>query len=317
MRPLAAFILIILGLTAVHVSVAVAGTWRLVMPDTLRVDGGVVRLADLSQGPVPAGVADLVIHSGGRPNSMVSLSRQGILRRLVNANLASGVRFTGAQTSHLVFDGQSIRENEIEDAVRKAVQPLVPGSEPGAPATWFELDLSPLSLSTDGSWKITVEDPDMLQPGRNLVTCILESNENVDRFPVAILVHRYGEVATVTALVDRNSALHVGLFTWDWKDLADTPSGLAIGRGTLEGQSLTRDLKAGSVLRTSDLEKSSVIQAGDTVDLLVIRGQVAVTVRAQARQPGCLGQTIPVRNTINGRLVNALVTGPGLVEWRR
>ena len=41
------------------------------------------------------------------------------------------------------------------------------------------------------------------------------------------------------------------------------------------------------------------------------------TVRALARQAGCLGQIIPVRNEMNGRLVNARVLGSGSVEWRR
>ncbi len=59
------------------------------------------------------------------------------------------------------------------------------------------------------------------------------------------------------------------------------------------------------------------MRAGDAVEMTVIRGTVTVTVRATARQPGCLGQTIPVRNELNGRLVNARVAGPGLVEWRR
>ena len=49
----------------------------------------------------------------------------------------------------------------------------------------------------------------------------------------------------------------------------------------------------------------------------MIRGSVAVTLRCVARQPGTLGQTIPVRNELNGQLVNARVAGPGLVEWRR
>ena len=83
------------------------------------------------------------------------------------------------------------------------------------------------------------------------------------------------------------------------------------------GASPTRNLKAGDYLRQSDLKETPIILAGDSVELRVNRGQVVVSVRALARQNGCLGQTIPVRNELTGRLVNARVAGPGLVEWRR
>jgi len=317
MRLLSAILMMGSLLGVVFSGDTLAGTWRLALADTVLVDGGPVRLGDLAEGPVPAAAADLVVHAGGRPNTVVSLSRQGILRRLVHAGLASGVRFSGSEISHLVFSGQNIRNGEIEDAFRRAVQGRIPGSEQGAPATWIELDLPPLQLASDGDWNIEIEDTAMLVAGRNLVACVLSSGDRFDRFQVGVLVHRYGEIATAIGPLDRNTPLHSGLFTWDWRDLADNPSGLSVGREVMSGMSLTHNLKAGVQLRISDLTRTPVIMAGDVVDLLVRRGQVVVTVRAHARQAGCLGQTIPVRNEITGRLVNARVAGPGLVEWRR
>ena len=75
-------------------------------------------------------------------------------------------------------------------------------------------------------------------------------------------------------------------------------------------------MTAGDQLRAGDLKPIPAIRAGDMVDLEIQRGGLTVTVRGLARQAGCLGQTIPVRNELNGRLVNARVKGPGLVEWR-
>ncbi len=100
-------------------------------------------------------------------------------------------------------------------------------------------------------------------------------------------------------------------------DLAEQGNGLVTSRVALAGNSVARSLQLGDSLRISDLKQSPVVQAGDQVELLIRRGQIVVSARAYARQDGCQGQTIPVRNELTGRLVNARVCGPGQVEWRR
>jgi flagella basal body P-ring formation protein FlgA len=138
-----------------------------------------------------------------------------------------------------------------------------------------------------------------------------------ESFPATVILHQFGEVARAVKDLSREQPVHENLFTWQWQDLADLERGLAIGRSSVTGASLTRNLPAGANLREADLKETPLILAGDPVELQVRRGQVAVTVRAFARQNGCLGQTIPVRSELTGRLVNARVAGPGLVEWRR
>jgi flagella basal body P-ring formation protein FlgA len=44
---------------------------------------------------------------------------------------------------------------------------------------------------------------------------------------------------------------------------------------------------------------------------------VAAVVRAECRQDGLLGETVSVRNKLNGRLVVARVAGPGTVTIGR
>ena len=92
-RKLLALIFLVWGSAA---PVLAAGTWNLVLPDTVVVDGDVATLGDVATGPVPARVRDLVIRAGLKPNCVVEVSRQDILRRLVTAGLARGVRMTGA-----------------------------------------------------------------------------------------------------------------------------------------------------------------------------------------------------------------------------
>lgn len=299
-------------------SSAIAQTgWNLALPDTLQVKSGVITLEDLATGPVPANARDLVIRAGLEPNTLVSVSRQDVLRRLVTAGLSSGVRMTGAPVCQVIVSGQELSLQELEKEVRRSIRALVPGATEGAPASWFELELPDLDLSADGKWSVELDRHETLGPGRNLVRVLMVNGNREEAFAVPVKFHQYGEVATIGHDLGKNNSLTTGLFNWQWRDLSEVPKSLAVGRESILGCSSARGLKAGRLLRMADMKKTPVVLAGDTVDLRVIRGQVCVTVRAVARQDGCLGQNIPVKNELTGRLVNARVSGPGFVEWRK
>lgn len=312
MRVLVPFLL------ATVLASAPAAAWNLTLPDTVLVSGTKVTVADLATGPVPAAAAAVVVQAGGLPGTAVTVSRRTVLRHLVSAGVAGGVRLLGADQCVVVFAGHLVSTAELHEAVRVAVQPLVPAPRPGAPDSWFELELSERDLPSAGAdWDVVVRRSQVLEPGRNAVRCELTDGQHGEFFPATVVLHVYDEVATARLTVDREAPLAEDQFNWTWQDLAVVPSGLAVGRESLAGASAARSLTAGDGLRCSDLRDTPVIRAGDLVDLRVIRGSVAVTLRCVARQPGTLGQTIPVRNELNGQLVNARVAGPGLVEWRR
>ena len=296
--------------------VCAAGNWNLTLPDTLVLDHDVATLGDLGTGPVPANVQDIVIRAGLKPNGVVTVSRRDILRRLVTAGLAAGVRFTGSEQCHLVFAGREVTPENLQREVTRQIQKIVPPAYPGAPDSWFELDLPPVKLAAAGNWIIECERKDLLTPGRNLVRVTVVDQDRKESFPVTVTLHQFGEVGRAISDIPRDRSLEENLFAWEWRDLADQKRGLSISRASTNGASSTRKLTAGAFLREADLKITPIIAAGDRVELQISRGQVAVTVRAIARQSGCLGQTIPVRSEVTGRLVNARVTGPGIVEWR-
>lgn len=317
MKVLSTWLLLILVAGAVCPSAWAETGWNLALPDTLLVESGVITLEDLAAGPVPANTRDLIIRAGLEPNTVVSVSRQDVLRRLVTAGLSSGVRMTGAPVSQVIVSGQQLSLQELAKEVRRSIRTLVPGASEGAPASWFELELPDLDLAADGQWSVELDRHEPLEAGRNLVRVRVVNGGREEAFAVPVIFHRFGEVAIIDQDLAKNNSLTMDLFNWQWRDLAEVPRSLAVGRESIQGCSSARGLKAGQMLRQADLKKTPVVLAGDTVDLRVIRGQVCVTVRAVARQDGCLGQNIPVKNELTGRLVNARVSGPGFVEWRK
>ncbi len=307
----------ILALLGAAGPVCAAGNWNLVLPDTVVLTDDRATLEDLATGPVPAFAQDIVIRAGLAPNSVVAVSRQDVLRRLVTAGLAHGVRLSGAERCHLIFAGREVDTAAIQEEVRRAIQPLVPPAVSGAPDSWFELELPTMEMSVVDSWNVEIDREKPLEPGRNLVRVGVRENSRTENFATVVTLHQFGEVGRLRQDLSRDQAMEEYQCDWLWRDLADLDQGLAVHRSSITGASAVRNLKAGEYLRKADLKETPVILVGDSVEMQIRRGQVAVTVRALARKNGCLGQTIPVRSELTGRLVNARVAGPGLVEWRK
>lgn len=292
------------------------GAWDLDLPDTALVAGQTARLADLATGPLPAAAADLVIASEGRPGTSRTISRQAILRRLVTAGLARGVRLRGAERCVMVFAGAEVHAGDLAEASRAVIRRLVPPPLAGAPDTWFELEMPPRDLTAADGWTVRCLRNEPLAPGRNAVRCELVDGQQTMSFTATAVLHNFGEVATARVAVPRNQPLLTDHFRWEWRDLAGIRGDPVVDRKALPGASASRNLSAGEMLLERDLKATPVVRSGDQVELWLVRGGMAVRVMAKARQGGCLGQIIPVRNQLTGQLVNARVAAPGVVEWR-
>ncbi len=295
-----------------------ASAWVFTMNDTVSVSTQQILLSDLSSQPVPANVANLNVGHGGLPGSVQLISRKTVLRHLVSAGLAGGASFRGATSCVVLRTGETLNPHALRPEIRKALQPLVPGSKPGAPATWFELEMPrKLGIVDDSNFKVRVSDTSQLTPGRNQISIALEGPETDFNFPVTVILHQFSETAQARLKIKRGDPLLPELFQWQWTDLAGKTRKTDFhGRDSLLGVSCARTIQAGDYLRRCDLKPTPVVYAGDRVELQIQRGGLSVSVKATARKEGSIGQTIPVRNELNKQLVNARVVGPGLVKWR-
>ena len=86
--------------------------------------------------------------------------------------------------------------------------------------------------------------------------------------------------------------------------------------GTLDqltGRSLARNLPGGSVLTPAALGGRQTVRAGDHVQVLAQLGDIVVRADGIALGSGDDGARLLVRNTSSGRVVDAMVRGPGVV----
>lgn len=80
------------------------------------------------------------------------------------------------------------------------------------------------------------------------------------------------------------------------------------GLGDME---VSRMLRAGEIIRTSDIRPARLIQRGQLVNVTFRRGTLEVTSQARASSDGRIGEVITLVNPDTGRELRAQVTGPG------
>jgi flagella basal body P-ring formation protein FlgA len=77
---------------------------------------------------------------------------------------------------------------------------------------------------------------------------------------------------------------------------------------------LARALRAGAILRASDLSSAVLVQKGATVRVAIHQGLMVLEADLIAEEDGALGESIVVLNSETGRRLRAMVTGPGRAE---
>ena len=72
-------------------------------------------------------------------------------------------------------------------------------------------------------------------------------------------------------------------------------------------------MRAGQVLRASDLMKADVVARNEPVTIVYEAPGILLTVRGKALEAGAVGDLISVLNVQSNRTVQAAVNGPGQV----
>jgi len=291
--------------------------WTISLKEAVTLPVGEVRLAQITEPAATGVVGRLVIAASNRPGSVVEVGRQRVLRELVAAGLAAGVRCQGPETCRIEFSGRRLDATEVETWLHEQLQPQLPPVQDGAPPTRLELQLNLPDITVTASCRWELVEPRPLRPGRNLVPVQFREARTTTRITATVLCHVFGELARARLDVARGTELTPDLFTWEWRDLCQLENGLVVGREILAGKSSSRRVAAGKLLRLAELKETPLVLQGEPVELRLSRGAVTVAVRAVSRQEGRFGQIITVRNELDGKLVTARVVGPGQVEMRR
>lgn len=126
-------------------------------------------------------------------------------------------------------------------------------------------------------------------------------------------LRRFGKALVVTEPVRREAPL--GPHVLETRRIELSPGAETLHVADLEsvrGAVAARDLRRGQTLRLSDLAAPAVLRPKDPVMVVLQRGRVQVSTRGVALRSGAVGERVEVV-TSNGKVLQAIVRGPGLV----
>ena len=287
--------------------------WTLDLPARATVAGSTVRLVDLAGADVRPDAAQLAVAVGGTPGQTRVISARGILRQLVLAGLADGVRLTGAEKCTLQFSGAELSADSVLVRVTAALTPLRPLASPPAPPPRLEVSLPASRLAVDGDWTVTVDRTEPLTPGTNLIDVTIVTGERRHHVAARVTLHVFARTAVAARRISPDRPVPADALVWAWRDLALTPEGAVVDSAEVAGMVATAEVRAGEVLRRRHLASAPLVRSGELVDLVIRRGSVTVSVRGSCRQDGRLDDVVSVRNELTGQLIAGRVTGPGRV----
>lgn len=91
----------------------------------------------------------------------------------------------------------------------------------------------------------------------------------------------------------------------------ELPRDVAVAHRDVEHMQATRNIKAGQLIRLSDLRPGTLFNQGDSVLLTILRDNLSVTVEMIALEDGRIDQQVKLLNPESQKTVAAIVTGPG------
>jgi flagellar basal body P-ring formation protein FlgA len=86
--------------------------------------------------------------------------------------------------------------------------------------------------------------------------------------------------------------------------LADPP---IVSPRELDGKSATRAMAAGKTLTQSFMQKQEIVKRGDMVSIEYVSGSIKITASGEAKESGCQGETIKVKNMSSSKIISAVV----------
>jgi flagella basal body P-ring formation protein FlgA len=121
------------------------------------------------------------------------------------------------------------------------------------------------------------------------------------------------KVLVVALPVTAGKPLEKEQLSLERRDVTAVPDAVSDVRDAV-GQASRRSLRAGELLRSSQLTAAAAVKRGDLVRIIARRDQIEVSTNGEAQDGGPLQSVIRVRNTASGQVIRARIVGAGAVE---
>lgn len=131
---------------------------------------------------------------------------------------------------------------------------------------------------------------------------------------VAVRISDIRPIVVLDRSGTRGDLLDDSMLILQSRDVAQLPFGFMESIEEAEGLQLRRPLPAGTPLTPNDVEAQALVQRGDLVTMIGRSGGLVVRAAGKALAGGAAGERVRVQNEGSRRIVEGVVTAPGVVE---
>ncbi|WP_119301938.1 flagellar basal body P-ring formation chaperone FlgA [Dongia deserti] len=282
----------------------------LTLRERIMVDGDVVRLGDLFQESLSDG--DVAVAQAPKVGQTLSLDAR-FLQQVARAYRLNWKPSSKYQKITIGRVSQRVTAPMVRDAVAVAVQERI-GSSSDLDIVLDGGDLE-LDLPTDVENSVAVSAINF-DPNSNRFAAILVAPADgppIIQRNVFGTVYEMAQIPVPKRLISAGETIVAEDLEWQAVHLTRLSGNSLTDAEQLIGRMAKRPLKAGQILRQSDVAVSPVIRKNDLIRLVVKTGQMTLSVQGKAMQDAALGQSIRVINVNSNRQLSGTVIDAGTV----
>lgn len=284
----------------------------------VQVTDSVVTLGDIASfdtdSPRIQALATQHVGQSPSPGQAITFDGNTVLRQLASQGLLpTDIRWSGASSISVTRTGITIEPVKIQNIIDEFLlsqRDLLPNAE-----IQFVPDELPLPFTLapgEVTWEVLPSKPGIL--GSSRFSIIFKVDDRVSKnLSLRGKLRALAPVAVATTNLSKNDLIQQNSVAMEVQDISDIKDPI-LNTEQLIGKRVTRNIRRGGVLDISQLENVPLVHRGERVKILVTSGPLQLTATGLARSNGGLNDIIQVQNTSSNKIIQCLVTAPGVVE---
>jgi flagellar basal body P-ring formation protein FlgA len=276
--------------------------------------GEIVRIGDLIDNA--GAVADVPIFRAPDLGQTGSVSAARVIEA-VRGHQIIGLDTRGLAEVAVTRLSRAITPAEVEARIVRALAGQYGAAEPSNLAVTFDNELRTLHVEPGADAELRVLrlafEP---RNGRFDVTFELPGSAAARRVTLRYtgLLAETFEAAVPARTLAQGHVVTAADLTLVRRPKAEFAANMITGTSQAAGLAARRSLRAGQILRDSDLQRPELVARNEAVTITFEVPGILLTLRGQAQESGALGDSISVLNVQSKRPIQATVIGPGRVS---
>lgn len=282
----------------------------LTLRERVMVDEDVVRLGDLFEEQISD--ADIAVAQAPKPGQTIALEAR-FLQQVARAYRLNWKPSSKYQKIVIGRMSQRVTADMVRVALAQAVQDRIgSGNDLDVALDGGDLEFD-LPTSVENSVAVSAIN---FNPASNRFAAILVAPADgppLFQRNVYGTVYEMAQVPVPNRLISAGEIVNAGDVDWQAVQLGRLANNSLTDTQQVIGFMAKRPLKAGQVLRASDLVMAPAVKKNDLVRLVVQSGQMTLSVQGKVLQDAAIGQTVRVVNVSTNRQLSGTVIDAGTV----